>query len=416
MTEAHTMTDPRHTIPAHVPPELIVHFDFRHDPQFHTDPWALINSMNDKPDIFFSPELGGYWVVTRADLMAEVIRRYDLFSSKCIAIPKIPQAPVLIPNNLDPPVHGKYRRILVQQMFSPHALKSLERDSRRMTLDLIAAVAAVGECEFVEAFARPLPVGSFLKMMGLPPDRRREFASWAHAVSRGETPDEQAAGFSAVQQFLSAWLDQQIANPDAAMGSHMLGALLNAEIDGRRLTKEEMLSIAITLFLGGLDTVTTVMTHSMEFLACNPAHAQLLIDDRSLIPDAVEELLRRFGVASIGRIAAGDFTFHNVRFKEGDLVLYSTAMAGLDRRAFAEPEIVDFRRQNIKEHLAFGTGPHTCPGAHLARVEIRVMLEEVLTRLRNLRIRPGSEIEYVSGGTLAIKALPLMWDAATAPR
>jgi cytochrome P450 len=339
-----------------------------------------------------------------------------LFSSKCIAIPKIPQAPVLIPNNLDPPVHGKYRRILVQQMFSSRSLKSLERDSRRMTLDLIAAVAAVGECEFVEAFARPLPVGSFLKMMGLPPDRRREFVSWVHAVSRGETPDEQAAGFSAVQQFLDTWLDQQIANPDAAMGSHMLGALLNAEIDGRRLTKEEMLSIAITLFLGGLDTVTTVMTHSMEFLACNPAHAQLLIDDRSLIPDAVEELLRRFGVASIGRIAAGDFTFHNVHFKEGDLVLYSTAMAGLDRRAFAEPEIVDFRRQNIKEHLAFGTGPHTCPGAHLARVEIRVMLEEVLTRLRNLRIRPGSEIEYVSGGTLAIKALPLMWDAATAPR
>lgn len=410
------MTDPRHTIPAHVPPERVVHFDFRHDPRFRTDPWALINSMNEQPDIFFSPELGGYWVVTRADLMAEVMRRYDLFSNTCVAIPKIPQAPVLIPNNLDPPVHGKYRRILTQQMFSPRALKALERDSRRMTLDLVAAVAAAGECEFVEAFARPLPVGSFLKMMGLPPDRRGQFVSWVQGVFRGATTDEQAAGFSAVQQFLSAWLDQQIANPDAALGSHMLGTMLNAEIDGRRLTKEEMLSVAMMLFLGGLDTVTTVMTHGMEFLARNPAHAQLLIDDRSLIPDAVEEILRRFGVANIGRIAACDFTFHGVHFKEGDLVLYSTPMAGLDQRAFAEPESVDFRRHNVKEHLAFGTGPHTCPGSHLARLEIRVMIEEVLPRLRNLRVRPGSEIEYVSGGTLAIKALPLMWDVATAPR
>lgn len=410
------MTDPGYTIPAHVPPELVVQFDFRHDPQFRTDPWGLTHSMNDRPDIFFSPELGGYWVVTRAKVMEEVLRRHDLFSNKCVAIPQIAQAPVLIPNNIDPPVHGKYRRILTQQMFAPRALKFLERDSRRMALDLVGALLAAGECEFVEAFARPLPVGSFLKMMGLPPDRRSQFIPWVQGVFRGQTTEEQAAGFSAVQQFLGAWLDEQIADPNAALGGHMLAAMLNAEVDGRRLTKEEMLSIAMMLFLGGLDTVTTAMTHSMHFLAQSPAHRQALIEERQLIPDAVEELLRRFGIANIGRVAAGDFLFHGVQFKEGDLVLYSTAMAGLDTRAFVDPLAVDFRRENMKEHLAFGAGPHTCPGAHLARLHIRVMLEDVLPRLRNLRIKPESAIEYVSGGTLAIKALPLVWDMPAVPR
>lgn len=110
------------SIPAHVPPSLVRHYDFRHDSALRTDPWGAICALNDGPDIFWSPDLGGYWVVTRGPMIEEVFARGDLFSVKSLAIPKQPDAPVLIPNNLEPPEHGKYRKILTQRMFSPRAL------------------------------------------------------------------------------------------------------------------------------------------------------------------------------------------------------------------------------------------------------------------------------------------------------
>ena len=398
-------------IPAHVPPDLVMDFDFRNDPRLRADPWSVFNAMNDKPDIFFSPALGGYWVVTRAELVAEVMRRYDLFSVRNIGIPVVQGAPVVIPNNLDPPVHAKYRRILSQQMFSPQALGSVEQDSRQLTRTLLERFERSGACEFVEAYARPLPVLSFLQMMDLPSERLPEFMSWIRGIFHSAATEERAAGFQHAHQFLSHWLDERMTGPLPVVGGHMLAALLTAQVDGRRLTKDEMLSIALMLLVGGLDTVTSQMTHIVRFLAESPPHRQRVIDDPACIPDALEELLRRFGISNIARTVARDCTFHGVALKEDDSILCSTPIANLDARVFPAPLAVDFDRPNRKDHWAFGAGIHLCPGAYLARVQIRVMLEEVLPRLPHVRLAPRATIEYVSGGTLAIKALPLVWDA-----
>jgi len=385
-------------------------FDFRNDPRLHRDPWPVLHAMNDKPDLFFSPALGGYWVVTRGELVAEVMRRYDLFSVKNVAVPVVEGAPVLIPNNLDPPVHAKYRRILSQHMFSPQALGSVEEDSRRLTRDLLDRFVRNGACEFVEAYARPLPVLSFLQMMDLPTDRLSEFMAWIRGIFHATTMEERTAGFQDAYQFLSQWLDERMTAALPLVGGHMLTALLGAQVDGRRLTKDEMLSVALMLLTGGLDTVTSQTTHIVRFLAESEPHRQRLIDEPACIPEALEELLRRFGISNIGRTVARDCTFHGVALREGDLVLCSTPIANLDRRMFPDPLRVDFDRPNKKDHWAFGAGIHLCPGAYLARVQIRVMLEEVLPRLPQMRIAPGAAIEYVSGGTLAMKALPLVWD------
>jgi cytochrome P450 len=207
------MSNAAYSIPGHVPPDLVIDFDFRHDPQLRTDPWSVLTAMNDKPDTFFSPELGGYWVVTRGELVAEVMRRHELFSARNIGIPVVKGAPVMIPNNLDPPVHAKYRRILSQQMFSPQALGAVEEDSRRMTRELLEQFARSGECEFVEAFARPLPVLSFLQMMDLPAERLPQFMSWIRGIFHGATIEERAAGFQNAHQFLSRWLDERMTGP-----------------------------------------------------------------------------------------------------------------------------------------------------------------------------------------------------------
>lgn len=398
-----------YSTPAHVPPELVVPFDFRNDPQLQTDPWSVLHAMNDKPDLFFSPALGGYWVVTRGALVAEVMRRYDLFSVRNIGIPVVKGAPVVIPNNQDPPEHAKYRRILSQQMFSPQALGSVEEDSRRMTRSLLAAFAPAGECEFVQAFSRPLPVMSFLQMMDLPPERLPDFMTWIRGIFHGEMA-ERTTGFQQAYQYLSRWLDERMTGPMPVSGGHMLSALLTAEVDGRRLTKDEMLSIALMLLVGGLDTVTSQVGHIMRFLCESPSHRQYLIDNPGSIPEALEELLRRFGISNIARTVAQDCIFHGVRLKAGDSVLCSTPIANLDARVFRDPLKVDFERPNRKSHWAFGSGIHLCPGAYLARVQIRVMLEEILPRLPQVRVKPETNIEYVSGGTLAIRALPLVWN------
>lgn len=405
------MVESIHAIPAHVPPERVFPFDFRYDPGFRTDPWGLVGSLGDKPDIFYAPNLGGYWVVTRCDLIEEVFRRYDLFSNKIVSIPEIPGAPALIPHNFDPPEHTGYRKILAQKMFSPRALGSLEEDARQMTRSIVEALRPVGACEFVADIARPLPVDLFLKMMGLPPGRREEFMPWVQGVFRPDSVEESAAAFAAISNFLGTWLDERIADPQKASG-HMLPAMLAAEIDGRRLSKEEMLAIWMMLFLGGLDTVTSQMTHIARFLAESPGHRKLLVDDPARIPEATEEMLRRFGIANIGRMVSRDVNFHGVQLKGGDLMLCSTPIAGMDGSKFDDPFKVDFERKNRHDHCAFGSGPHVCPGAYLARIQLKVLIEEMMPRLPNLRVGPGATMEGISGGTLTLKSLPLEWDVA----
>ena len=215
-----------------------------------------------------------------------------------------------------------------------------------------------------------------------------------------------------VASLLDDWLEEEMADRHSPRDAHMLEAMLTADIDGRLLDKGELSSMATMLMLGGLDTVTSATLHQMLFLASHPLQRQQLIDDPGLIPNAVEELLRRFSAANVGRMAAQDFEFHGVDIKQGEMILFSTSIVGLDESRFSDPLEVDFQRKGLKrDSLAFGSGIHMCSGHHLARSELRITLEEILPRLTNLQVAPDAEIEYASGGTVTIAGpLPLVWD------
>jgi cytochrome P450 len=387
-------------------------FDFRSDEPLRRDPWAYIASMNDRPDIFFSPDLGGYWVVTRGELIEEVFSRHDLFTATSLAIPKIENPVPLIPNSFDPPEHTKYRRVFTQNLFSPRALATLEDDSRAMSLALFDAFGT-GRCEFVHDFAYRLPIDVFLILMGVDPARRDDFMGWIRDIFRGETLEETERGFTGAYAFTTEWLQAQLKNPEANTGS-MFQALVHSTVDGRALTFDEIHSMTMMLFAGGLDTVTSQMTHIMRFLAENPEHRQFLVENPDAIPVALEELLRRFGISHIGRMAAKDFEYHGVRFKAGDPVVASTPISGLDARAFPDPLKVDFGRggRTRVKHWGFGAGPHLCPGAYFARTQLRVALEVLLPRMPGLRVKPDAVIETLPGATLMLKSLPLQWDVS----
>lgn len=401
------------SIPDHVRADRAISYDFRLDPRIRRDPWGFFHSANELPDVFYSPALGGHWVLARADLIAEAWSRPDLFSAESVSVPKIDSPFRLIPNNLDPPEHRPYQQIFTRQMFAPRIIEALSADFRRLTRDRIDDFVDRGSCDFNSAYAAPLPVQIFLRMIGVPHSRRSDFDVSIERVFRGTTPEVVLQGMTEIAGLLDDWLDEEMADRHAPREAHMLEAMLTAEIDGRLLGRQELSSMATMLMLGGLDTVTSATLHQMLFLASNPGHRQLLLEDPSLIPNAVEELLRRFSAPNIGRMARQDFEFHGVEIKRGEMILLSTSIAGLDERRFVDPLTVDFQRKDLKrDSLSFGTGVHMCSGIHLARAELRITLEEVLPRLANLRVASGAEIEYASGGTVTIAGpLPLEWDA-----
>ena len=398
-------------IPAHVPPERVLHFDFRNDEQLQRDPWAYLNEMNDGPDIFFSSDLGGYWVVTRKELIDEVYTRHDLFTAKSLAVPKIENPVPLIPNLMDPPEHTKYRKFMVDQLFSPRALATLEEDVRARTIALAEGFAAKGHCEFVNDYAYLLPIDVTLDYMGADPSLRGECLSFIKKVFRGKSLADTEEGFMEAHGFLTRWLEEQLANPDANQGKWFRG-LVEGRFEGRPLNYDEIFAMTLMLYMGGLDTVTSQMTHFMKFLAESPEHRQYLVDRPQRIPNALEEMLRRFGISYIGRMVAKDVVYRGVQLKAGDPIIAGTPISGLDRIAFPDPLRVDFSRGHGRvKHGAFGAGPHLCAGALLARTQLRVMLEELLPRMPNLRIAPGAEVLNMPGATMMLASLPLEWDS-----
>src|ERR1700722_16034496 len=176
---------PRTEPPGHVPAELIGRFDFHEGAEMFSDPWRAFSALNDRPDIFYSLDLGGFWVVTRKHLIEEVVANSELFSSAYSTIPNIDDDLRLIPPNLDPPQPAKYRALIAQIAFSARALANVERDARAIARELIDAVRHKGTCDIMLEIARPLPIRVFLNLRGMPVERLDEFIHWVEVFFRG---------------------------------------------------------------------------------------------------------------------------------------------------------------------------------------------------------------------------------------
>ncbi|OCC24701.1 hypothetical protein MB02_04265 [Croceicoccus estronivorus] len=393
-----------------MPAERVVHFDFRNDEAIRHDPYKYIADLKNCPDIFFSPDLGGYWVIRPSEAIAEVFTDHERFTATSLAIPKRDASIVLIPNNFDPPRHTAYRKAMANNLFSPRALATIDPDTRDFARQLFDHFTP-GKCEFVSEFAYKLPIDIFLNLMGADLSLRDQCLSWIKLIFRGRSAEETGQGFIEAYAWVTTWLKEQLADPSRNKGS-MFQALLRMKIDDKQPDFEDMRSMTLMLFSGGLDTITSQMTHIMHFLAESPAHRQRLIDHPEDIPVALEEMLRRFGISFIGRSVAKDHVFYGVQMKKGDVVCAGTPIAGLDADQWDNPLEVDFDRGGRRKvkHLGFGAGPHLCIGAYLARKQLTVMLEELLPRMPNLRIAKDTVIENQAGATMMLKALPLEWD------
>ena len=342
-----------------------------------------------------------------ADVMT-VLRSPDVFSSRFDAV-HIGQVRPLIPLQIDPPDHAKYRKLL-DPLFAPRRIALLEDRTRALVSDLVEAVADDGGCNYHAAVSEPLPSTVFLELLGLPVSRAAEFIALKDGIIRppARTPEERSAMVDAAGARIYAVLQEVLDQRLEAPRDDFISDFLDAEVDGERLTPEEVIDICYLFFLAGLDTVTASLDCMMARLALHPAERRRLTDDPSVIPHAVEEMLRwETPVTAVVRVTTQDTELSGCPIAADQVVSVMLGAANTDERAWDKAESVDIDRR-VNKHLAFGGGVHRCLGSHLARMELRVVLEEWHARIPEYRIPEGVELDY-SPGLRQIADLPLVW-------
>jgi cytochrome P450 family 142 subfamily A polypeptide 1 len=358
------------------------------DGQFYLDrPHEQYRWMRRHAPVYWD-DAGKVWgVALHADIMA-VSKNPDVFCSRMSSRPDSPPIPSMI--NLDDPQH-KRRRNLVNKGFTPRRVEDHEPRIRAICRELIAKVAARGECEFVREIAAPLPMIVIGDLLGVAPEDHDMLLRWSDeliaATNGTATPDVMVrAAKSAgeyVQYALRVIADRRAKPPQ----DDLMSVLVHAEIDGEKLGDDELIQESLLILVGGDETTRHVITGGMQALIQNPVERAKLVANPGLIPTAVEELLRWVTpIVNMNRTATRDTELRGQKIREGDKLLLLYASGNRDERVFAEPDRLDVTR-DPNDHVAFGGyGAHFCLGSSLARLELRVMFEELLARLPDMEL------------------------------
>jgi cytochrome P450 len=393
-------------VPAHVPADLVRPFDYHQDPDFLSDPHLAFERIRDQR-VFFSPRYGGYWVLTRAEDIRLAFQQPDIFSSREFSIPTGIYPRVLRPLSLDPPDHGTYRQPLAP-LFAPNSVARREKELRGVCADLVEGFAGDGKVDLVAGLARPFPTTVFVSILGLPVAEAPVFEQWNHDLLHAyDEPERRQQAAKNILSYLDDLVGRRMAEGPLA-GEDLFSVLLKAKVSGRALTHDELLDYAFMLFIAGLDTVTASLGFSLHCLATRPDLQVQLASGQSLVSAAVEEFLRAYSIINTARVVTQDASFAGVEMRAGDRVLLSTPLAGRDPYEVDQADQIVLDRQ-VNRHLAFGAGPHRCLGSHLARLELRIALEELLRRVRAFRLQDGAEVVRHGGGALGIDQLPVCW-------
>jgi cytochrome P450 len=356
----------------------------------------------------------GYWIFTDHEQVREMYRHPEIFSSESIT-PWEPN-PVyrFVPTQVDPPDHLKYRQIL-NPWFSPGAVDRAEPAARAICRRLIDEVADAGRCDLVSEFALRYPTEVFLSIIGCPPSDADLFVPWVEDFFKGFGGDTDSVGamVAALDSIRGYWvqaLAERRGESEPRPGD-LASHLLHTEVDDRPLADNEILDILVVLVLAGLDTTRAQLGYLFKYLAEHPDARRRLIAEPELVPSAVEESLRYFTIIfGDGRKVAQDVDFHGCPLKRGEMVYGLVSAANRDPSVYDRPdEFVIDRSPNV--HFGFAGGPHRCLGAHLARRELQVALEEWMRTIPDFRIRDdGPLLERGGGAMMTLLTLPLEWD------
>jgi len=380
-----------------------------HSHALQDDPYPVYRELRDQSPVLRVDELG-FWAISRYADVKEALLQPSLFSSKRSLDGSDPseRTPMIV--IVDPPHHDELRS-LVNRAFTPRRIADLERRIREITSSLIDDFVETGSCDLWRDLSAPLPTIVIAELLGVPARDQEMFKEKSTAIATQVGPAmklEPGAAMDGTHPVieLAIYLARIFEEKREHPKDDLMSALLAAEIDGRRLSQEELVGFAVLLLIAGNETTTNLISNAVVLLDRHRDQRARLIEDPSRIDRAVEEFLRfESPVQGIERIATDDVAIGGERLRRGDKVFLMLGAANRDERVIENPDRFDVER-DPNPHLGFGLGAHFCLGASLARLETRIACEEILSRLPDYRVS-GPTRRLYSGAFRGLLSLPV---------
>jgi cytochrome P450 len=382
------------------------------DADYVADPYPVWDDLREQCPIAHSERWGGSWLPTKYSDITRIAHDHHAFSSRDVGVLSFtdeerPPPPIEIPLppiDADQPVHTWTRRLLLP-WFSHTRVDQYEQYTRDLCNQLIDGFIAEGRADAAGQYARQIPVRVIALILGVPGEMADTFTGWVQDVL--EFAHDQARSSAAtdnITNYLFGQLEDRRSNP----GDDLISDLLHAEVEGEEITDLQIMGMAALTLIAGVDTTWSSIGSAMLHLATHPADVDRLIAEPDLMPLAIEELLRAYSPVTMARIAVDDIEVAGCPMKAGDKVLMNFPAANRDPEVFDRPDdVILDRAQN--RHLAFGVGIHRCAGSNLARMELRVSIEEWIRRIPSFRLADNAEVTWAGGQVRGPRTVPVVF-------
>jgi cytochrome P450 len=382
------------------------------DSAYVADPFTIWDDLRGSCPVAHTDRRGSTWLPTRYDDVVALAHDIEHFSSLEVGvIPLAVEVPVqdrvlpygLPPISADPPLHTWTRRLLLP-WFSHHRVEGYEEMTRALCGGLVDSFLAEGRADAAADYAQQIPVRVIAYILGVPLELSDTFTGWVRDVLEfADDPDRRRRGATELLTFFVAEVARRRTEP----GDDLLSELMQTEVEGKRVEESIVLGTAALVLIAGVDTTWSAIGSSLWHLAAHPEDRRRLVAEPELMPTAIEELLRAYSPVTMARVVTEDIEFEGCPMKHGDKVLMNFPGANRDPDAFEDADRVILDRA-INRHVAFGSGIHRCAGSNLARMELRVALEEWLARIPEFRLA-DAEVTWAGGQVRGPRTLPVVF-------
>jgi len=392
--------------------------DFDHtDPAWVADPYPIWDDLRQRCPVAHTDRYGGAWLPVRHADVAAVAYDTEHFSSRSVVMSEVRPGPADLPAPIglappitsDPPFHALARRMLLAA-FAPRAVAAYEPYTRQLCRELLDSAASVaagtGVLDASAEFARHIPLRVIVRMLGFPGEDAEVFRSFITGVLEDvdDSPEERRA--RADEAVMEQYMDARIAEHLDQPRDDLTSFLLRAELDGHKLHPDHVRGTMVLLLIAGIDTTWSAIGSSLWHLATHPEDRRRLAGEPGLMDTAVEEMLRAYAPVTMARLVARDVELGGRQLREGDWLLLPFPAANRDPEVFADADRVVLDRQ-VNRHAAFGLGIHRCLGSNLARMELRVALEEWLARWPDFELADPDRVTWSAGQIRGPRVLPI---------
>jgi cytochrome P450 len=380
------------------------------DLDYVVDPYPIWDDLRSSCPIAHTERLGGSWLPTRYQDVTAIARDVEHFSSRNVGVvPPAEGDDVLLPVGVppisaDPPVHTWTRRLLLP-WFSPRRVEEYERTTRALCQRLVGGFADAGHADAAADYAQQIPVRVIGVMLGVPDHLSDTFTGWVRDLLEfaTDTPRRNKARAEMVNYFSGEMEARRNGS-----GDDLISVLLRSEVDGDPVPDGHILGTVALTLIAGVDTTWSAIGSALWHLATHDDDRRRLVAEPELLPTAIEELLRAYSPVTMARIVASDTEFEGCPMREGDRVLLNFPGANRDPAMFPDADRVVIDRQENR-HVAFGAGIHRCAGSNLARMELRVALQEWLARIPDYRLAPGAQVTWAGGQVRGPRTVPVVF-------